>query len=104
MTDHVCDPHSEDCAAYLPYLDPANRQPAEDAHARATQPRRLSRHVPIRFEAETIDRAKEIAEREGLTVSSWIRRLVDRELAGGNAPGTYNHGAGNLTVTLDYAP
>jgi hypothetical protein len=98
MADHVCDPHSEDCAVYLHYIDPANRQPAEDAHARATQPRRLSRHVPIRFEAETIDRAKEVAEREGLTVSSWIRRLVDRELAGSHGPGTYN--SGNVTVAM----
>jgi predicted DNA binding CopG/RHH family protein len=76
----------------------------EEPHARAGQSRHRDRHVPIRFEAEIIDRAKERAERDGLTVSSWIRRLVDRELAGRQVPGTYNHGAGNLTVTLDYAP
>lgn len=53
----------------------------------------LDRHVPIRFNAEVIDQAKEIAERDGLTVSSWIRRLVERELDNhqpSNGPGTRN--------------
>jgi predicted DNA binding CopG/RHH family protein len=96
MNDHTCDPANPDCAAYLHYQNPANRQPAGNAHARAVQPRRLSRHVPIRFEAETIERAKELAEQEGLTVSSWIRRAVEQALQ--RPPGTYNSAHGNIIV------
>lgn len=95
MTDHICDPANPDCAAYLHHQDPANRQPAADARARSVQARRLSRHVPIRFEAEVIERAKTLAESEGLTVSSWIRRLVEQALQ--RPPGTYNDAHGNVT-------
>lgn len=42
---------------------------------------RLGGAVPVRFPAETIDRIKVQAEREGMTVSSWIRRQVDEALA-----------------------
>lgn len=49
--------------------------------------RRPSRHVPIRFETEVIDQAMPVAERDGLTVSSWIRRLVQRELEKGQISG-----------------
>jgi hypothetical protein len=82
MNEHVCDPSNPDCAAYLHYADPANRQPAEDAqiYVPPRRPRRLTSHVPIRFRPEVIEQAKAIAEDEGLTVSSWIRRLVDREV------------------------
>jgi predicted DNA-binding protein len=41
---------------------------------------RLSRHVPVRFRADTIDRAKRLAERDGMTVSAWIRQLIEHEL------------------------
>jgi len=40
----------------------------------------LSRHVPIRFRPQTIAKAKAIAERDGMTVSSWIRAVVEREV------------------------
>jgi antitoxin component of RelBE/YafQ-DinJ toxin-antitoxin module len=48
--------------------------------ARAGQARLLTTHVPIRFRAQTIEKAKEIAERDGMTVSSWIRGVVEREV------------------------
>jgi hypothetical protein len=48
--------------------------------ARAGQARLLTSHVPIRFRPQTIDRAKVIAERDGMTVSSWIRTVVEREV------------------------
>jgi hypothetical protein len=100
MDEHVCDGDQPDCAAYLHYLDPANRQPAEGAAAYRVPRRRLSRHVPIRFEADVIDRAKVVAEAEGLTVSSWIRRLVERELGPPRPAGTYNDGAGRSRFTV----
>jgi hypothetical protein len=48
--------------------------------ARAGQARLLTSHVPIRFRPQTIERAKLIAERDGMTVSSWIRTVVEREV------------------------
>jgi hypothetical protein len=39
----------------------------------------LSRHVPIRFRPQTIAKAKAIAQRDGMTVSSWIRGVIERE-------------------------
>lgn len=48
--------------------------------ARAGQARLLTSHVPIRFRSQTIERAKAIAERDGMTVSSWIRGIVEREV------------------------
>jgi predicted DNA-binding protein len=41
---------------------------------------RLGGAVPVRFQPETIDRIKTHAEREGVTVSAWIRRRVDDAL------------------------
>jgi len=40
----------------------------------------LTSHVPIRFRPQTIEKAKAIAERDGMTVSSWIRGVVEREV------------------------
>jgi hypothetical protein len=39
----------------------------------------LSEHVPIRFPAGLIAAAKQMAAAEGMTVSAWIRREVERE-------------------------
>jgi predicted DNA binding CopG/RHH family protein len=51
--------------------------------------RPLTQHVPVRFPAETIRRIKGIADAEGVTVSTWIRRAVDeklrRQLVGGRS-------------------
>jgi hypothetical protein len=48
--------------------------------ARVGQARMLTSHVPIRFRPQTIEKAKVIAERDGMTVSSWIRGIVEREV------------------------
>jgi antitoxin component of RelBE/YafQ-DinJ toxin-antitoxin module len=56
-----------------------NRGPV-GPRARAGQARLLTSHVPIRFRAQTIEKAKTIAERDGMTVSSWIRGVVEREV------------------------
>jgi hypothetical protein len=36
--------------------------------------------VPVRFDAETIAEIAPLAADEGITVSAWIRRAVDRAL------------------------
>jgi len=40
----------------------------------------LTEHVPVRFPAGTIAAAKHLAAAEGVTVSAWIRREVEREV------------------------
>jgi hypothetical protein len=58
----------------------AESQDQVGPRARAGQARLLTSHVPIRFRPQTIEKAKAIAERDGMTVSSWIRRAVEREV------------------------
>ncbi len=60
------------------YSDPANQVPAGPAYRR--RGRRLSATVPVRFPQSLIDAVKRLADRDGVTVSSWIRRLVTREV------------------------
>jgi antitoxin component of RelBE/YafQ-DinJ toxin-antitoxin module len=36
--------------------------------------------VPVRLQAETIEQVKRIADNDGMTVSAWIRRTVQRAL------------------------
>lgn len=60
------------------YADPANQVSAGQAYRRTG--RRLSATVPVRFPQAVIDSVKRLADRDGVTVSSWIRRLVIREV------------------------
>ncbi len=60
------------------YRNPANQVPAGPAYRR--QGRRLSATVPVRFPQSLIDAVKRLADRDGVTVSSWIRKLVTREV------------------------
>lgn len=60
------------------YEDHDNQVPAGPAYRRAGA--RLSATVPVRFPQAVIDAAKRLADRDGVTVSSWIRRLVTEEV------------------------
>jgi hypothetical protein len=60
------------------YADPDNQVPAGQARRRTG--RRLSATVPVRFPQAVIDAVKRLADHDGVTVSSWIRRLVVREV------------------------
>jgi hypothetical protein len=45
---------------------------------RVTPPRRpMSGHVPVRFPESSIEQIKSLAVEDGVTVSSWIRKVVD---------------------------
>lgn len=68
-----------DAEAFEHYDDPANREPAPGP-PRQRPHRQLTQHVPVRFPAETIDHVKRLADADGMTVSAWIRRAVDRAL------------------------
>lgn len=90
------------------YADPANQVSAGPAR-RLTSPRRpLTGHMPVRFDDATIAAVKERADANGMTVSAWIRRLVDRELAPVDTPPTSDGDAlvvripaGTRRVTLE---
>lgn len=73
------------------YEDERHHQPTGPARQRQRRAS-LTRHVPVRFDAATIERATGLADRDGLSVSSWIRRVVVREveyrLSAANATGT----------------
>jgi hypothetical protein len=64
---------------YEYYADPDNRVPAGPARRRAAQ--QLTTHVPIRFSPEAISEVKQLADKDRKTVSSWIRDVVEDEIA-----------------------
>mgnify|MGYP000895691212 CR=1 FL=1 len=68
-----------DDEAFEHYDNPAAREPATGTpRRRSSKP--LTQHVPVRFPVESINRVKALADEEGLTVSTWIRRAVDQAL------------------------
>jgi len=48
----------------------------------------LTEHVPVRFSAQVIESVKAIAANDGQSVSSWIRWVVEREIARRQQPET----------------
>jgi len=59
------------------------RADALSAGARVTPAARprLSGHVPVRFPVSTIDLIKRFSIEDGVTVSTWVRRTVDKAIA-----------------------
>ncbi len=74
-----------DAAAFEYYDDPSRREPADGAPRRRRQ-RALTQHVPVRFPESTIEKVRELAKTDGMSVSAWIRRTIERELAGRTGP------------------
>ena len=68
-----------DAEAFEHYEDPTKREPAPGPPRRRPE-RPLTQHVPVRFPAETIEQVKRLADADGMTVSAWIRRAVERAL------------------------
>jgi hypothetical protein len=68
--------NDEEAAAY--YEDDEHQEPAGPGRHRSR--RGLSTYVPIRFRPEVISRVRILASRDGKTVSSWIRDLVEHEI------------------------
>jgi hypothetical protein len=69
----------DDREAYEYYADPEHRKPTGPPRKRQGQ--RLTSMSSVRFAPEVIEAVKAIAFGEGITVGSWIRRLVDREIS-----------------------
>lgn len=68
----------DDREAYEFYADPANLAISGPGRKRAGQ--RLTSMTAVRFAPEVIEAVKERAFGEGVTVGSWIRWLVGREI------------------------
>jgi hypothetical protein len=83
--------------AFEHYKDPENRKPDDGIYEVPKQV--LTRHVPIRFRPQTIAKAKALAERDGMTVSSWIRGVVEREVERRMPAPPQTHGSPIRTTT-----
>ena len=71
----MTDPTSPD-QEYEFYTRPDNQRPQGPARRRG----QLSAMVPVRFAPERLDEIRQRAAAEDRSVSSWIRRAVEREL------------------------
>jgi hypothetical protein len=65
------------------YAKPENRQAQGPARRRKTQ---LSEIVPVRLSSSTLGRVKAAAESSDQSISSWIRRAIEKELVQSGAP------------------
>ena len=72
----------DDTDAYDFYAEPANREPGPGParRVRRQRPVKYDTHVPVRFTRDVIDQVKTFADEDGVTVSTWIRQAVRREL------------------------
>lgn len=59
------------------YADPAHQEPQGPPRRR---PARLTEPVPVRFAQDVLEEVKRRAQADDRSVSSWIRRAVEREL------------------------
>ena len=67
-----------DAEAWAHYSKPENQTRGEGP---ALRPPRMGGAVPIRFHEATIEQIRVLADADGLTVSEWLRRLVEREIS-----------------------
>ena len=94
----------DDEAAARRYADPENLTPAGPALPTTRGPRRnLGKHVPVRFTADLIAAVKRLADVDGMTVSTWIRTVVSREVDRRQPPAQTKHSPGG-TLEFPYVP
>lgn len=74
----------DDREAHEFYKDPEHLRIAGPGRKRNGQ--RLTSMTAVRFSPETIEAVKDVAHNEGITVSTWIRRLVSRTVAAPTEP------------------
>ena len=64
------------------YADPVNQEPQGPGVRRRSK---LSSTVPVRFSEDVLQQLRDRAAHDDRSVSQWIRRAVERELARPNA-------------------
>jgi hypothetical protein len=89
-----------DAEAFEYYDDPARREPALGKPRRRPD-RALTEHVPVRFPAATIETVRALAEADGMTVSAWIRRSVEREMRTRGAPARLAESRSNAQALIE---
>lgn len=73
---------ADDARAFATYDEASNREPVPGpSRGRAPGGATLSEYVPIRLSADAMEAVRRCAHAESLTVSAWVRRLIERELA-----------------------
>ena len=60
------------------YAQPENQKPQGPPRRRS---KRLTAPIPVRFPPELLDEVKKRAEADDRSVSAWIRRAVEHEIA-----------------------
>lgn len=84
------------------YQDPEHLATAGPGERR--QKPTKSAMVPVRFSQEMIAAVKRLASQDGVTVSTWIRRLVGREIQRRLPPSTAATLGELPPVQLNYSP
>jgi len=69
-------------------------------HKKAGQSR-LSSHTPVRFDPETITAIRQLSDEDGVTVSAWVRRVVNREIQRRISLRLRTTSARSLTLSLE---
>ena len=80
------------------YGNPDNLLPVGPAHRR--QRPIMSGMVPVRFPEDMIAAVKRFASQDGMTVSTWIRRLVAKEIKRREPPATTTTSAEQIHVKI----
>jgi hypothetical protein len=62
------------------YADPANQGVAPGPAVRPPRPKALGGSIPVRFPPSSVEAIKQLADADGVTVSGWVRQVVDAEL------------------------
>lgn len=70
------------------YAKPENQSVKGKGRRRAAAKPALSSHVPVRFTPELIGAVKRLSAHDGMSVSTWIRSVVAREVARRGEPRT----------------
>jgi hypothetical protein len=96
------DGHMNDQEALDFYRDPVNLEPGGPSYQRKGP--RLSSTVPVRFPQQMITAVRRFAAQDGITVSTWVRRLVASEIERREPPTTTTAtDTIGLIVTPDFA-
>jgi hypothetical protein len=91
----------DDEQAYEFYSDPKNLEPGGPGRRRKAGRSVLTSHVPVRFPPATIAAVKSLAEADGVTVSTWIRQVVQKEVERRQPPIQFSTGLPSFQADRD---